>query len=41
MVVLSEVFEEFYVFGVIMEPFQTSFLALKILNTVTPCISEY
>ena len=33
MVVLSEVFEEFYIFVVIMDPFQTSFLAPYILNT--------
>ena len=35
LVVFVDVFEEFYIFAFIMDPFQTSFLAPCILNT--PC----
>ena len=33
-VVFTDIFEEFYIFAVILDPFQTSFLAPYILNTL-------
>ena len=35
LVVFADVFEEYYIFAIIMDPFQTSFLAPCIINT--PC----
>ena len=37
-VVFADVFEELYIFSIIMDPFHTSFLAPYILNT--PCETE-
>ena len=38
LVVFADVFEEYYIFAIIIDPFQTSFLAPCILNT--PCSIE-